>query len=332
MARALITGVTGQDGVYLARHLIQRGYDVVGTAQPGAAARLKMAPYLEGITVINHDLRDALAFAALLDKHLPDEVYNLAAFSSVGASWAHAELVGETNGMAVLRMLEVLRQHRDRHGTAPRFYQASTSEMFGLADHQPQTENTPHHPRSPYGATKSFAHHLTINYRESYGLYACSGILYNHESPLRGLDFVTRKITRSVAEISLGLRQTVTLGNLDICRDWGAVPDYVDAMWRTLQQDEPADFIIATGISHALSDVLDVAFAEVGLSSPEDYLERDPELMRPADVVELRGDATKAREQLGWEPTTSFEEIIGRMVRADVARLSSGVEESPAYL
>ena len=332
MARALITGVTGQDGVYLARHLIQRGYDVIGTAQPGAAARLKMAPYLEGITVINHDLRDALAFAALLDKHLPDEVYNLAAFSSVGASWAHAELVGETNGMAVLRMLEVLRQHRDRHGTAPRFYQASTSEMFGLADHQPQTENTPHHPRSPYGATKSFAHHLTINYRESYGLYACSGILYNHESPLRGLDFVTRKITRSVAEISLGLRQTVTLGNLDICRDWGAVPDYVDAMWRTLQQDEPADFIIATGISHALSDVLDVAFAEVGLSSPEDYLERDPDLMRPADVVELRGDATKAREQLGWEPTTSFEEIIGRMVRADVARLSSGVEESPAYL
>ena len=332
MARALITGVTGQDGVYLARHLMRRGYDVVGTAQPGAAARLKMAPYLEGVTVINHDLRDALAFAALLDKHLPDEVYNLAAFSSVGASWAHAELVGETNGMAVLRMLEVLRQHRDRHGTAPRFYQASTSEMFGLADHQPQTENTPHHPRSPYGATKSFAHHLTINYRESYGLYACSGILYNHESPLRGLDFVTRKITRSVAEISLGLRQTVTLGNLDICRDWGAVPDYVDAMWRTLQQDEPADFIIATGISHALSDVLDVAFAEVGLSSPEDYLERDPDLMRPADVVELRGDATKAREQLGWEPTTSFEEIIGRMVRADVARLSSGVEESPAYL
>jgi len=332
MPRALITGVTGQDGIYLAQMLNRRGYHVVGTAQPGAAARLRMAPYLTDVTVINHDLRDALAFAAILDQHLPNEVYNLAAFSSVGASWAHAELVGETNGMAVLRMLEVLRQHRDRHGTAPKFYQASTSEMFGLADHQPQTENTPHHPRSPYAVTKSFAHHLTINYRESYGLWACSGILYNHESPLRGLDFVTRKITRSVAEISLGRRETLTLGNLDVCRDWGAVPDYVDAMWRTLQQDEPLDYIIATGVSHSLSDVLEVAFDEVGIADVSSHLRQDPALMRPADVGELRGDATKAREELGWEPTTSFEEIIRRMVRADIARLSSGVEERLDYL
>ena len=332
MARALITGVTGQDGVYLAGLLRERGYDVVGTAQPGAAARQRMAPYLAGIQVVNHDLRDALAFAALLDQYLPDEVYNLAAFSSVGASWQHAELVGETNGMAVLRMLEVLRQHRDRHGTAPRFYQASTSEMFGLADHQPQTENTPHHPRSPYAATKSFAHHLTINYRESYGLYACSGILYNHESPLRGLDFVTRKISRSVAEIALGRRDTITLGNIDVRRDWGAVPDYVDAMWRTLQQDAPVDYIIATGVSHALSDVLDVAFSEAGLGAPERYVTQDPSLMRPADVAELRGDATKAREELGWAPRISFEETIAKMVRADIARLSSGIEESPEYL
>jgi GDPmannose 4,6-dehydratase len=332
LPRALITGVTGQDGIYLARLLLDRGYEVVGTAQPGAAARLRMAPYLTDITVINHDLRDSLSFAAILDKHLPDEVYNLAAFSSVGQSWQHAELVGETNGMAVLRMLEVLRLHRDRHGTAPRFYQASTSEMFGLADHQPQTENTPHHPRSPYAATKSFAHHLTINYRESYGLWACSGVLYNHESPLRGLDFVTRKITRSVAEMSLGRRDTITLGNLDVCRDWGAAPDYVEAMWRTLQQDDPIDYIIATGISHSLSDLLQVAFDEVGLHDYERYVRQDPALMRPADVVELRGDATKAREELGWEPTTSFEDIIRRMVRADIARLSTGVEESPDYL
>lgn len=332
MSRALITGITGQDGIYLAAFLRGRGYDVVGTAQPGAAARMNMAPYLDGLTVVNHDLRDALSFAALLDRYRPDEIYNFAAFSSVGASWQHSELVGETNGMAVLRMLEVLRQHRDRHGEAPRFYQASTSEMFGLADHQPQTELTPHHPRSPYAATKSFAHHLTINYRESYGLYACSGILYNHESPLRGLAFVTRKITRAVAEIKLGRREELTLGNLDVRRDWGFAGDYVEAMWLMLQQDSPVDLIIATGTSHALSDVLEIAFAEGGLSSPGDYVVQNPDLIRPADVIELRGDATKARELLGWEATTSFEETIGRMVRADIARLTTGVEESRAYL
>ena len=326
----LVTGVAGQDGVYLARHLLAEGYRVVGSVLPGNAGRL--APYLADVDVIELDVRDSRGFAATLEAVRPDEVYNLAAFTSVGASWQNAELVGETNGMAVLRNLEVLLQYRDRHGEAPRYYQASTSEMFGLVDTQPQTERTPHHPRSPYAAAKSFAHHLTVNYRESHGLFACNGILYNHESPLRGEQFVTRKISRCVAEIALGRRDSITLGNLEVRRDWGAAADYVRSMHLTLTQDEPDDYLIATGVSHTLSDLLEVACEAAGIGSPAAYLRQDPALLRPADVPELRGDASKARDKLGWAPTISFAEVIGQMVRTDIERLRTGVEEDPAYL
>lgn len=328
---ALITGVAGQDGVYLARHLLRLGYRVVGTVRPisGAADR---AVYLHGVDLVELDQIDAAGFAALLESVRPAELYNLAGFTSVGASWGHAELVAETNGMAVLRILEELIRFRDRHGWAPRYFQPSSSEMFGVSDQQPQTEGTPHHPRSPYAATKSFAHHLTVNYRESYGLFTCTGTLYNHESPLRGHQFVTRKITRSVAEIALGLRSTVDLGNLDVRRDWGFADDYVRAMHLMLGLDEPHDFIIATGRSRPLADVLRVAFATIGVDDPAPYVHQDPHLMRPADVPDLFGDPTKAREQLGWEPRVEFEAVIEHMVRADVTRLRSGVEESAAYL
>lgn len=329
---AFITGVAGQDGVYLARHLRAEGYRVVGTTLPDSAAAARMAPYLEDVTVLHLDSRDRDGFGRALDQHHPDEVYNLAAFTSVGASWRNAELVAETNAMAVLRMLEELVAYRDRHGSAPRFYQPSSSEMFGISDQQPQTENTPHYPRSPYAAAKSFAHHLTVNYRDSYGLFTCNGTLYNHESPLRPEQFVTRKITRAVAEIALGRRSTLTLGNLDVRRDWGAASDYVRSMHLMLSQDQPADLIVATGMSRPLRELLVVAFNAAGLGAPERYVEQDPELMRPADVMDLQGDPTKARELLGWEPTLSFEDVIAHMVRVDVQRLESGVEEDLAYL
>ncbi|GAW51922.1 MULTISPECIES: GDP-mannose 4,6-dehydratase [unclassified Nocardioides] len=328
---ALITGVAGQDGVYLARHLVDLGYRVVGTVRPtrGAADR---TGYLADVDVVELDQLDSEGFASTLEDVRPDEIYNLAGFTSVGASWGHAEVVAETNGMAVLRILEELIRYRDRHGAAPRYFQPSSSEMFGVTDQQPQTEGTPHHPRSPYAATKSFAHHLTVNYRESYELFTTTGTLYNHESPLRGPQFVTRKITRSVAEIALGLRTTLSLGNLDVRRDWGFAADYARAMHLMLQLDEPQDFIIATGQSRPLSEVLRVAFDAIGISDPGAHVHQDPALMRPADVVDLYGDPTKAREQLGWEPTLDFEAVIEHMVRIDVERLRSGVEEAPAYL
>lgn len=329
---ALITGVLGQDGVYLARHLRDQGYRVVGTRRPSAAVADVRSAYLEGVEVHEHDQLEPAGFARLLEQVRPDEVYNLAGLTSVGASWAHADLVAQTNAMAVLRMLDELLRYRDRHGVAPRFCQPSSSEMFGLSDHQPQTENTPHHPRSPYAAAKSFAHHLTINYRESYGLFLSTATLYNHESPLRPTRFVTRKITRAVAEIALGRRETVTLGNLDIRRDWGFAGDHVRAMHAMLQLDDPTDFIVATGRSHALSDVLATAFASVGIDEVEQHLRQDPALMRPADVIDLYGDPTKAREELGWEPRVSFDEVIRHMVAVDLRRLETGVEEDPAYL
>lgn len=333
---ALITGVAGQDGVYLARHLLSLGYHVVGTLRPGsrwAPTTLGRAyAYLDGVTLVDLDQRDHEGWAAVLEGLRPDEVYNLAGFTSVGASWGAAETVAEANGMAVLRMLEELIRFRDRHGWAPRFFQPSSSEMFGVTDQQPQTENTPHHPRSPYAATKSFAHHLTVNYRESYGLFTATGTLYNHESPLRPPHFVTRKISAAVAAISLGQAESVTLGNLDVRRDWGFAGDYARAMHLVLQQDEPGDFIIATGVSRSLADVLELAFASVGISDLESVVRQDPSLMRPADVAELVGDPAKAREQLGWEPSVAFEDVIAHMVRVDVERLRSEREESAGYL
>ena len=328
---ALITGVAGQDGIYLARHLKARGYRVVGTVRP-ATNPSDRTVYLGGVEVHEQDQRDSQGFVALMESVRPDEIYNLAGFTSVGASWGQAELVAETNGMAVLRMLDELLLYRDRHGAAPRFFQPSSSEMFGISDQQPQTEGTPHHPRSPYAAAKSFAHHLTVNYRESYGLFTSTATLYNHESPLRGSQFVTRKISRAVAEISLGRRETLTLGNLDVRRDWGFAGDYARAMHQMLQLDEPHDFIIATGQSRQLSDVLEVAFAAVGIDDPAAFVEQDPALMRPADVVDLFGDPTKAREQLGWQPVLEFAQVIEHMVTSDVERLRSGVEESVDYL
>ena len=328
---ALITGVCGQDGIYLARHLLDRGYRVVGTTRTGQVSHLA-ATYLTDIDLRQVDQRDGAGLVALLDDVRPDEIYNLAAFTSVGASWGHAEVVAETNAMAVLRLLEALVAYRDRHGAAPRFFQPSSSEMFGTADQQPQTENTPHHPRSPYAASKSFAHHLTVNYRESYGLFTATGTLYNHESPLRGPAFVTRKISRCVAEIALGLRESMTLGNLDVCRDWGFAGDYVRSMHQMMALDEPQDFIIATGESRPLSYLLSVAFTAAGLGDSEQYVERDPALMRPADIADLYGDPTKAREQLGWTPSVTFEQLIEHMVHTDIRRLTSGVLEHVDYL
>lgn len=329
---ALITGVGGQDGIYLSRHLLSLGYRVLGTVRPGSDTRAGRAVYLEGVEVIELDLRDHAGFVEVLEQTRPTELYNLAGFTSVGASWGQAEVVAETNGLAVLRILEELLRHRDRHGEAPKYFQPSSSEMFGVSDQQPQTEGTPHHPRSPYAATKSFAHHLTVNYRESYDLFAATGTLYNHESPLRGEQFVTRKITRAVAEIALGRREVLTLGNLDVRRDWGFAADYTRSMHLMLQLDEPGDFIIATGQSRPLSEVLQVAFAAIGREDPTPYVRQDPAFMRPADVTDLYGDSTKAREQLGWEPAVEFEAIIEHMVRTDIERLRSGVEESTTYL
>lgn len=335
MPRALITGIGGQDGFLLARDLLAQGRQVVGTVRPSSSWRADVLAYLgdlDGLEVVEHDVRDGVGFAHLIEKHRFDEIYNLASFSSVGLSWQNAELVSEINGMAVLRMLEALRLYQDRHGTAPRLYQASTSEVFGLADEQPQTETTPHHPRSPYAVAKSFAHHLTVNYRESYGLFASSGILYNHESPLRGAGFVTRKITRAAAEIALGKRESMSLGNLDIRRDWGHALDHVRCMRLMLEAPEPMDYVVATGIAHRLEDFLTAAFAAAGLGEPWPYVLQDPDLLRPAEVMETRGDATKAREQLGWVPEIGFDAMVRNMVEVELRRVESGVEHSVDYV
>ena len=328
----MITGIAGQDGVYLGRLLRSKGYRVVGSATPDSASLHRLLPYLGGVDVAEVDSRDAGAVRDLVFAVRPDEIYNLAARSSVGASWHAAELVAETNGMAVLRLLEVLLRYRDEHGAAPRFYQASSSEIFGLAEQQPQDERTPHYPRSPYGVAKSFAHHLTVNYRESYGLFACNGILFNHESPLRATSFVTRKITRSVAEIKCGLREEFSLGNVDAFRDWGAAADYVQAMWLMLQHELPGDYVIATGRTHSIRDFVELAFDCAGIDDPWSHVRQDPAMMRPADVPKTWGDPSRAASGLGWRPTTSFRELVAQMVRADITRLRSGTEEDPSLL
>lgn len=327
--RALITGVGGQDGIYLARHLLARGFEVTGTSARPLGAR---SVYLKGVRLFLNDVRDAAGFAALLDEVRPDHIYNLAGFSSVGKSWRHPEVVSEVNGLAVLRMLDQLLRFRDARGWAPRFYQASSSEMFGSAGSQLQTEDSAHHPRSPYAAAKSFAHHLAINYRESYGLFVATGILFNHESPLRGVDFVTRKITRAVAAIARGDATSVELGDLDIRRDWGSAAEYVDAMFRMLCQPEPGDFIVATGATRSLRDVLAIAFGAVGLTDYDRYVRISVEHIRPADISVLAGDARRASDLLGWKHKETLPETIERMVEVDLLRLKSGIEESVNYV
>ena len=335
MGRTLITGIGGQDGFLLTHDLLELGRTVVGTVPPGTTNRPELSAYLgglEGLEIVEHDVRDGVGFERLIETREVDEIYNLASLSSVGASWENAELVSETNGLAVLRMLEALRAFQDRHGRAPRLFQASSSEVFGPGDGRSQDETTPHHPRSPYAVAKCYAQHMVESFRESYGLFACSGILYNHESPLRGAGFVTRKITRAAAEIAHGGRESVSLGNLDVRRDWGHALDHVRCMRLMLEADAPADYVVGTGVSHSLEEFLCAAFESAGLGEPWPYVRHDPDLVRPGEVTERRGDATRAREQLGWIPEIPFRSMVEEMVRVDLQRVETGVEESPDYL
>ncbi len=323
MARALVTGITGQDGLYLGELLLSKGYEVFGLVRGQSNPKISVVEKtLPGVELLHGDLTDLPSLIGAVEIAQPDEVYNLGAMSFVGVSWNQAELTGETTGLGVLRILEAIRIVTSGQMDRIRFYQASSSEMFGLAREVPQTERTPFHPRSPYGVAKTFGHYITLNYRESYGAFACSGMLFNHESPRRGYEFVTRKITRAAARIKLGLQDTLALGNLEARRDWGFAGDYVDAMWLMLQQDAPDDYVIATGESHSIRDLLDVAFAYIGIDHWSNYVEEDPRFLRPAEIDFLVGDASKAREKLGWKPTVGFETLIRMMVDHDL-----GVEQ-----
>ena len=332
MTTALITGAAGQDGILLARRLLGRGHRVIGTVTDRARASEVIAAYAPGVELVEQDIRDRGGLRNLLDSARPDEVYNLASWSSVGLSWAHPWQVTEINGLAVLGLLEeVLALHRS-DGYSPRICQASSSEMFGLVHELPQNENSPHHPRSPYATAKSFAHHTAVNYRESYGLFVATTILFNHESPLRPAAFVTRKISAGVAAIALGRQDTLTLGRTDVRRDWGSAADYVEAMQLALAADEPDDYCIATGASHSLEEFVAAAFRAAGLDDGLDRVRTDPALLRPADVPETRGDPSRALARLGWAPRTSFDEVVDWMVQADLRRLSTGVAHSAEYL
>lgn len=311
---ALITGITGQDGTYLAQLLLSKGYAVHGLVRGQNNPKISMVETLcPGIEFVEGDLLDQSSLIAALETCQPTEVYNLGAISFVALSFKQAINTGEVTALGVARILESIRTVNDKI----RFYQASSSEMFGKVRHVPQNELTPFHPRSPYGVAKAYGHHLTVNYRESYGMFACSGILFNHESPRRGLEFVTRKITSGVAKIKLGLQQELVLGNLDAQRDWGFAGDYVRAMHMMLQQDEPDDYVVATGETHSVREFLDIAFRHVGLRW-EDHVVTDPRFFRPAEVDQLIGDATKARTVLGWKPTTTFDQLVTMMVDADM--------------
>jgi GDPmannose 4,6-dehydratase len=316
--RAIITGITGQDGSYLAELLLEKGYDVYGMVRRSSAPNLwRIQGVLDRVTLKPADLLDQLSMIRLIDEVRPHELYNLAAMSFVPASWDQPMLTGEYNSQGVTRLLDAVR----RVDPAIRFYQASSSEMFGKVREVPQRETTPFYPRSPYGVSKVFAHYITVNYRESYNLFAVSGMLFNHESPRRGLEFVTRKVTDGVARIKLGMADTLTIGNLDAHRDWGFAGDYVRAMWMMLQQEKPDDFVIATGVSHSVRQLIEIAFAHVGLTWQK-HVRTDPALLRPAEVEHLLGDATKARQELGWKPETDFKMLVEMMVDADLHRLS----------
>ncbi len=315
--KALITGITGQDGSYLAELLLDKGYQVFGMVRRSSTETIGRIEHIKDkISFLQADLLDQVSLTNALEEAAPDEIYNLAAQSFVPTSWAQPVLTGQVTGMGVTRMLEAVRQ------VAPkaRFYQASSSEMFGKVREVPQNEMTPFHPRSPYAVAKTYGHHITVNYRESYGLFTASGILFNHESPRRGLEFVTRKITDGVARIKLGLADEVRLGNLDSQRDWGYAGDYVKAMWLMLQHDVPENFVISTGKTHSIKDFLDIAFGHVDLDW-NDHVKMDPRFLRPAEVDQLIGDSRKAKDVLGWEPEVDFNNLVIMMVDADLKLL-----------
>lgn len=314
--RALITGITGQDGSYLAELLLSKGYTVYGMTRRSSTVTDERIAHIDGIECVSGDLMDESSLVRAIEKSEPDELYNLGAQSFVPASWAQPSYTGEVTGLGVARLLEAIRQVNPKI----RFLQASSSEMFGQVREEPQNEQTPFYPRSPYGCAKAYAHFLTVNYRESYDLYAVSSILFNHESPRRGAEFVTRKITRAVAKIAMAEQSELRLGNLDAERDWGFAGDYVRAQHLMLQQDVPTDYVVASGESHSVREFCDLAFGYVGLDYRK-YVMVDPDFFRPAEVVHLRGDASKIRA-LGWEPETSFVELVQSMVAADLGVLS----------
>ncbi len=324
MKRALITGITGQDGRHLSQFLAGKGYQVFGLVHGQANPKIDLVqsenPALE---LLEGDLRDLSSLIAVVEQVQPDEVFNLGAISFVQLSFKQAELTAEITGLGVLRMLEAVRIVGGTQNNPIRFYQASSSEMFGKVHETPQTETTPFHPRSPYGVAKVFGHYTTLNYREAYGIHASSGILFNHEGPRRGLEFVTRKVTNSVARIKLGLQEVITMGNIDSSRDWGYAGDYVEAMWMMLQQDEPDDYVIATGETHTIRELLDVAFKHAGIDDWSSYVKQDPRFYRPAEVDLLIGDASKAHSKLGWKPRVSFNELVQMMYEHDLAEESA---------
>jgi len=322
--RALITGITGQDGSYLAELLLQKGYHVFGLVRRSSTLNFERIAHLQDqIELIPGDLLDPTSLMGALEVSKPDEVYNLASQSFVPTSWSQPVLTGEFTALGVTRLLEAIRV------VAPqaRFYQASSSEMFGKVEESPQNERTRFYPRSPYAVAKVYGHWMTVNARESYGLYTCSGILFNHESPRRGLEFVTRKVTSGVARIKTGLQSKLKMGNLDAERDWGYAADYVHAMWLMMQQEKPGDYVIASGVTHSVRELLAVAFGHAGLDW-RDYVEIDPALLRPAEVYHLRGDYSKARRELGWEPTTTFEQLVAMMVDADLQQLTAPARQA----
>ncbi len=318
-ATALITGITGQDGSYLAELLLEKGYRVIGTVRRSSTTPYeRIAHLVDRVELVSADLLDQTSLTDVVSEFAPDEIYNLAAQSFVQTSWSQPVLTGEFTALGVTRMLEAMKKAAPK----ARFYQASSSEMFGKVVESPQRENTPFYPRSPYGVAKVYGHWITVNYRESFGLYAVSGILFNHESPRRGLEFVTRKVTDAAARIKLGRATEVRLGNLDSRRDWGFAGDYVDAMWRMLQQDDPDDYVVGTGHTWSVRQLCDAAFSYLGLDY-RDYVKQDPRFLRPAEVDLLVADPGKAKKALDWEPRVSFEELVRMMVDADIARYSA---------
>ena len=320
MTRALITGITGQDGLYLGELLTAKGYEVYGLIRgQNNPKRALVEATIPGIKLLTGDITDLSSLIRVLDISQPDEVYNLGAISFVAYSWENAHLTSDVTGKGVLNMLEAVRLYAGDDVQKVRFYQASSSEMFGKVQQVPQTEETLLWPRSPYGVAKVFGHYMTINYRESYNMHASSGILFNHESPRRGPEFVTRKVTQAVARISLGLQSEIVMGNIDAKRDWGFAGDYVEAMWRMLQQDVADDYVIATNETHSIRELLDQSFAAVGIDDWSGYVRQDPAFMRPAEVDLLIGDSSKARDVLGWTPTVEFPELVSMMVASDIA-------------